>query len=72
MSKLPVISGRDCITALQKAGFVISSQKGSHIKLRYGGIVVIVPNHKTLDRGTLKNILDQANLSIEEFLNLLR
>ena len=71
MPKLPVISGQTCIKALQKAGFVVSRQKGSHVKLRRGAQTVIVPNHKELDRGTLKSILDQAGIEVEKFVELL-
>lgn len=64
-------SARDIIKILQKSGFVIISQRGSHIKLkgiRNGKIfVVIVPNHKEVARGTFGSILKQAELSLAEF-----
>lgn len=69
--KLPVISGRECIKALQRAGFEISKQKGSHVKLRRGGTTVIVPDHKELDRGTLGSILEQAGIDSDRFNDLL-
>ena len=54
MSKLPQISGKQCIKTLGKAGFYIKRQKGSHIILcrdePFGE--VIVPNHKNLDKET--------------------
>jgi predicted RNA binding protein YcfA (HicA-like mRNA interferase family) len=71
MAKLPVISGQDCIRALQKAGFRVSRQKGSHVILRRGNRTVVVPLHKELDRGTLRGIIDQAGPTVEEFLTLL-
>jgi len=71
MPKLPVISGAECIKALQKGGFRVVGQKGSHVKLRRGSVTVIVPNHKTLDRGTLKGIIDQAGLTPDELIDLL-
>ncbi|MCD6291426.1 MAG: type II toxin-antitoxin system HicA family toxin [Anaerolineae bacterium] len=73
MSKLPVISGRECARALQKAGFYIRRQKGSHLIMRSDEpfAQVVVPDHKTLDRGTLRAIIRQANLTVEEFLRLL-
>ena len=67
MSGLPVISAGECIAALEKAGFTLSSQKGSHIKMRRGGTTVIVPNHKTLKPGTLRTIIRQAGLTIDKF-----
>jgi predicted RNA binding protein YcfA (HicA-like mRNA interferase family) len=71
MSKLPMISGQECIKALQKAGFEITKQKGSHIKLRRDDRTVIVPNHKELDRGTLKSIIEQSGIEVDKFLELL-
>lgn len=76
MPKLPQVSGKETIKALQKVGFTITSQEGSHIKLtrilRSGKQTVIVPNHKLLKKGTLRNgILRAINLSIEDFINLL-
>jgi predicted RNA binding protein YcfA (HicA-like mRNA interferase family) len=73
MSKLPVISGRECIKALEKAGFYFKRQEGSHVVMRrddpFGQVVV--PDRKELDRGTLKAIIRQAGLSSKEFLKLL-
>jgi len=73
MSKLPVISGKDCIKALERLGFNIKRQEGSHIVLRKDNpfCQLVVPNHKTLDRGTLRAIIRQADLSIDEFVNAL-
>jgi len=73
MSKLPIISGQDCVKALGKAGFYLKRQHGSHLILRRDEpfCQVVVPNHKTLDRGTLRAIIKQAGLSVEEFLSLL-
>lgn len=76
MSKYPVVSGRKVIGALLKAGFVFISQKGSHVKLKRkmaGEVrIVIVPLKRDIKTGTLKSILRQANLSLEEFKKLLR
>jgi predicted RNA binding protein YcfA (HicA-like mRNA interferase family) len=73
MSGLPQISGRDCIKALTKAGFSVKRQQGSHIILRRDEpfAQVVVPDHKTLDRGTLRAIIRQTGLSVDEFLKLL-
>jgi len=73
MSGLPRISGRECVKALGKAGFGLRRQEGSHIILRrnepFGQLVV--PDHKELDRGTLRAIIRQAGISVEEFTKLL-
>jgi len=73
MSKLPRISGRECIKALEKIGFYFKRQEGSHIILRRDNpfCQVVVPEHKELDRGTLRAIIRQADLSVDEFVKLL-
>ncbi len=73
MSKLPRISGRDCVKALAKIGFYQKRQHGSHIILRRDNpfAQLVVPDHKELDRGTLRAILRQANLEVEAFNHLL-
>nr|DAS27077.1 MAG TPA: hypothetical protein [Caudoviricetes sp.] len=58
-------SVKDVITMLQENGFVLKSQKGSHMKFeREDGKTVIVPNHnsKGVEKGTYYNILRQAGL----------
>ncbi len=72
MSKLPVISGRECIKVLEKAGFYFKRQEGSHIVLRKDNpfAQVVVPEHKELDRGTLRSIIRQSGLSLDEFIEL--
>ena len=69
MTRLPRVSGQDYVRALGKAGFRRVRQRGSHITLRrdspYGR--VIVPEHREIDRGTLRAIIRQAGLSVAEF-----
>lgn len=73
MSKLPVISGAECVKALEKAGFVVYRQRGSHITLVRTDppSQTTVPNHKELDRGTLRAIIRQSGLTVDEFVALL-
>ena len=73
MSTLPGISGQDCVKALGKAGFYLKRQEGSHMVLRRDDpfAQVVVPDHKELDRGTLRAIIRQAGLSVDEFTKLL-
>ncbi|MCK4579245.1 MAG: type II toxin-antitoxin system HicA family toxin [Candidatus Marinimicrobia bacterium] len=70
MSKLPRISGRECVRALERAGFYFKRQEGSHIILRRDSpfAQVVVPDHKELDRGTLRAIIRQSGLSVDEFI----
>ncbi|MBU1075793.1 MAG: type II toxin-antitoxin system HicA family toxin [Spirochaetes bacterium] len=73
MGKLPRISGQKCIKALIKAGFYFKRQTGSHIVLRKDKPFnqLVIPDHKELDRGTLRAIIRQSGLSIDEFIKLL-
>jgi predicted RNA binding protein YcfA (HicA-like mRNA interferase family) len=73
VSKLPRVSGRECVRALEKAGFFIRRQEGSHIILRRSDpfAQLVVPDHKELDRGTLRAIIRQSGLTIEGFIALL-
>jgi len=73
MIKLPVISGRKCVKALERINFYLKRQEGSHIILRRDDpfTQIVVPDHKELDRGTLRAIIRQAGLSIDEFVKLL-
>ena len=73
MSGLPSISGQECIGALASIGFSVRRQRGSHIVLRRDDpfAQLVVPNHKQLDRGTLRAIIRQAGIGVEEFTRLL-
>ena len=73
MSSLPSISGRECLRALQRAGFYLKRQEGSHMILRRDEpfAQLVVPDPKELDRGTLRAIIRQAGLTPEEFTKLL-
>ncbi len=75
MTKLPRgLSGREVVKALTKTGFYIKRQKGSHIVLRRDSpfAQVVVPDHNSIDTGTLSNILDGADLSVEDFIKLMK
>jgi predicted RNA binding protein YcfA (HicA-like mRNA interferase family) len=58
---------------LQKAGFYFKRQRGSHIVLRRDDpfAQLVVPDHKQLDRGTLRAIIRQADMSVDEFVEYL-
>ena len=75
MAKLPIVKPKNIIAALQRAGFFIDYQTGSHARLIHQTKPqrrVSVPMHnKDLKRGTLKSILRQAELSVEDFIKLL-
>ena len=61
-------TGRQTIRALEKLGFDQVSQRGSHMKLRNeAGRTTIVPLHDELTRGTLRSVLRQAGIKLEDF-----
>jgi predicted RNA binding protein YcfA (HicA-like mRNA interferase family) len=71
--KLPVLSGREIIKALAKVGFVPVRQRGSHVFLRHAdGRRTVVPLHEEVNKSTLMDIIEQAKLTKEEFLKLLK
>ncbi len=74
MSTLPRVSGREVVRALQEVGYERDRQRGSHIVLRQ--MVpphrrITVPDHKEVARGTLRAIIRQAGLTVDEFRALL-
>lgn len=75
MAKLPIVKPKQVIAALERADFFIDHQTGSHARLIHqteSHRRVSVPMHnKDLKKGTLKNILRQAEVSVEEFIKLL-
>jgi len=73
MPPLPVISGMEVRRAFERAGFVFRKQRGSHMILVKTGHTKIlsIPNHKELDRGTLRKLITDSGLTVEEFYNYL-
>jgi len=71
MAKLPIISGRQLIKTLSKLGYYKARQRGSHIRLACSDRKsVTIPDYKVIDRFLLKKILRDAELTIEEFMNI--
>lgn len=71
MPKLPRVSGAEVVRALERLGFVVARQRGSHIVLRRGSTGCVVPNHRELKTGTLAGVLKQAGVSAEDFMKVL-
>ena len=72
--RLPVVSGRDVVRALTKVGFEHRpGGKGSHMKVVRASLLTIltVPDHPELAKGTLRALIRQAGLSVEQFSDLL-
>jgi predicted RNA binding protein YcfA (HicA-like mRNA interferase family) len=72
MVKLPVISGKRLIKALEDDGFVIVRQKGSHISLKKENFRSVVPLHSELAKGTLIGILKQCGITKEKLVEMLK
>ena len=72
MPEFPRVSGAEAIRALERLGFAVARQRGSHVVLRRGSQGCVVPNHKELKTGTLVGILRQAGVSASEFREALR
>jgi predicted RNA binding protein YcfA (HicA-like mRNA interferase family) len=73
MSFLPILSGEEVCKILKKIGYEIDHQTGSHIILRNKNAPyrrVTVPNHKTIAKGTLRSIIREVGLTVEEFKTL--
>ncbi len=75
MPKLPSVTAQELITALEKIGFAIVRQKGSHVRMKHeDGRVVTIPIHagKGIGKGLLLKILRDADLTKEVLIDLLK
>lgn len=72
MPKLPRISGGEAVRALERLGFAVVRQRGSHVVMRRGASGCVVPIHRELKVGTLAGALRQAGVSASEFTAALR
>jgi predicted RNA binding protein YcfA (HicA-like mRNA interferase family) len=71
--KLPLLSGRQVVAALERLGFIEAHRKGSHVKMRHpDGRIIVFPHHDEVDRFTLKGALRDADVDLEAFLRGLR
>ena len=67
--KLPLLTGRQVLAALQRLGFVEIDRRGSHVKLEHpDGRRIVFPYHREVDRYTLKGALRDADITVEDFL----
>ena len=75
MARLPIVSAKDLIRALEKDGYQILRQKGSHIVIQKRSaeevITTVVPNHSEIAKGTLKSILRKIKINPEQLTKLL-
>jgi predicted RNA binding protein YcfA (HicA-like mRNA interferase family) len=66
------VSGRECVAALERLGFVNVRQSGSHVLMRRDGRGCVVPMHRELKTGTLHGVLKQAGVDPDDFVEALR
>ena len=75
MTKVPSLSYDKVIRALQRDGWVVVRQRGSHIRLHKRTATetfkIIVPAHRPIKKSTLAHILKQARLSVDDFMKIL-
>ena len=72
MPSLPRVSGAEVVRALERLGFRVTRQRGSHIVMRRGAAGCVVPNHRELKTGTLAGVIKQAGIAVAELLDALR
>ncbi len=75
MSKLPSLTGREIISILKKAGFVVERQRGSHVFMKHSdGRATVVPVHsgETIGPGLLSKILSDVEMIKDDFLKILK
>ncbi len=74
MPKLPVCSARQVLRVFECLGWKIHRQRGSHVSMHQDGnpILLLVPDHKELDTGTLRSLIRDAGISVERFIELLK
>ena len=70
---LPVVSGQRLVRALERAGWEVARQRGSHVRMKHPDrrISLTVPLHRELKRGTLSGILNDAGVDADELRRLL-
>jgi predicted RNA binding protein YcfA (HicA-like mRNA interferase family) len=73
LTRLPVVSGKQAIKAFERDGWVVARRKGSHIALEKVGqpLTLAIPDHRELDRGTLRSLIKASGLTVDEFTRLL-
>jgi predicted RNA binding protein YcfA (HicA-like mRNA interferase family) len=71
--KLPLLSGKQIVKALERLNFIEVSRKGSHVKMKHkDGRIIVFPFHDEVDRFTLKGALRDAEIEIEAFLKAVK
>lgn len=71
---LPVLSGKEVVKVFESLGWEVSRQRGSHIIMTKPGeiITLSVPSHRQVARGTMRSLIRSANLTVEEFIKVIK
>jgi predicted RNA binding protein YcfA (HicA-like mRNA interferase family) len=71
-NRLLPVSGKQMVKVFRKIGFQVDRQRGSHIVMSRDDIILVIPNHKTVAKGTERELIKDAGLTIGEFNRLLK
>ena len=70
--RLLPVSGKQMVKVFHKIGFQVERQRGSHIVMSKSEIILVIPNHDTVAKGTERELIKDAGLTVEEFNDLLK
>jgi len=72
VTALSTVSGAEAVRRFERAGWVVSRQKGSHVMMTHSSVqaTLSIPQHRDLDRGLLRALIRGAGLSVDDFVNL--
>ena len=70
--RLLPISGKQMVNVFRKIGFQVDRQRGSHIVMSKGNVILVIPDHETVAKGTERELIKDAGLTVEEFNKLLK
>ncbi len=69
--RLLPVSGRQMMKVFGKIGYKVERQKGSHIVMSKEDVILVIPDHKTVAKGTERDLIKDAGLTVEQFNKLL-
>ena len=70
--RLLPVSGKQMVKVFRKIGFQVDRQRGSHIVMSKGDVILVIPNHAMVAKGTERGLIKDAGLTVEEFNKLLK
>jgi predicted RNA binding protein YcfA (HicA-like mRNA interferase family) len=70
--RLLPVSGKKMVKVFRKIGFQVDRQRGSHIVMSKRDVILVIPNNETVAKGTERDLIKDAGLTVEEFNKLLK